>query len=56
MMTNTIMKNSTTSNYRDNLPDFVHKFSVEDHNYWKPKLLDSIELMKEKSGKSPDSN
>lgn len=54
MMTNTIMKNSTTSNYRDNLPDFVHKFSVEDHKYWKPKLLDSIELMKKRCNSKPN--
>ncbi len=46
MMTNTIMKNSTTSNYRDNLPDHIHIFSVEDHDYWKPKILESIDLTK----------
>ncbi len=46
-MTNTIMKNSTTSNYRDNLPDHIHIFSVEDHDYWKPKVLEAIERSKE---------
>jgi hypothetical protein len=47
MMTNTIMKTSTTSNCKDNLPDHIHIFSVEDHDYWKPKLLESVEKMKE---------
>lgn len=40
-------KTSTTNNYTDKLPDFVHIFSVEDHDYWKPKLLEAIEQMKE---------
>ena len=44
-MTHTIMKNTTTSNCKDNLPDHIHIFSVEDHEYWKPKLLEAIELM-----------
>ena len=47
MMTNTIMKTSTTSNCKVNLPDHIYIFSVEDHDYWKPKLLESIEKMKE---------
>ena len=38
---------STTNNYTDKLPDHIHIFSVEDHDYWKPKLLESIEKMKE---------
>jgi len=46
MMTNMITKSSTTSNFTDKLPDFVHIFSVEDHEFWKPKLLESIEQMK----------
>ena len=46
MMTNMTTMSSTTSNSTDKLPDFVHIFSVEDHEYWKPKLLDSIESMK----------
>ena len=41
------MTSSTTSNYTDKLPDHIHIFSVEDHDYWKPKLLESIERMKE---------
>lgn len=48
MMTNMTTTSSTISNSTDKLPDFIHKFSVEDHNYWKPKLLDSIELMKKR--------
>lgn len=47
MMTNTTMMSSTTSNYTDKLPDHIHIFAVEDHDYWKPKLLESIEKMKE---------
>ena len=46
-MTNMTMTSSTTSNYTDKLPDHIHIFSVEDHDYWKPKLLESIERMKE---------
>lgn len=46
MMTNMTTKSSTTSNFTDKLPDFVHIFSVEDHEFWKPKLLESIEQMK----------
>jgi len=45
MMTNMTTKSSTTSNFTDKLPDFVHIFSVEEHAYWKPKLLESIEYM-----------
>lgn len=41
------MMSSTTSNYADKLPNHIHIFSVEDHDYWKPKLLESIEKMKE---------
>jgi len=47
MMTNMTMMSSTTSNSTDKLPDFVHIFSVEEHDYWKPKLLEAIEKMKE---------
>ena len=45
MMMSMIMTNSTISNYRDSLPDHVHIFKVEDHDYYKPKLLDSIKNM-----------
>ena len=37
----------TTSNFTDKLPDHIHIFSVEDHDYWKPKILESLERMKE---------
>ena len=47
MMTNMTTMSSTTSNFTDNLPNFVHIFSVEEHDYWKPKLLEAIEKMKE---------
>ena len=47
MMTSMTTMSSTTSNLTDKLPDHIHIFSVEDHDYWKPKLLDSIEKMKE---------
>ena len=47
MMINTIMKTSTTSNCKSNLPEHIYIFSVEDHDYWKSKLLKSIEQMKE---------
>lgn len=47
MMTNMTMTSSTISNYTDNLPDFVYKFTVEDHDYWKPIVLNSIERAKE---------
>ena len=36
---------STTSNYRAN-PDHVHIFPVEEYDYYKPLLLESIEKMK----------
>ena len=38
---NTLLEN------QPKLPDHIHIFSVEDHDYWKPKLLESIEKMKE---------
>ena len=42
------MKNLITNNSKDNLPDFVYIFSVDDHDdYWKPLLLESIDKMKE---------
>jgi len=44
-MTNMTTMSSTTSNSTDKLPDFVHVFSVEEHAYWKPKILRSIEKM-----------
>lgn len=47
MMINTTTMSSTISSSTDNLPDFVHIFSVENHDYWKPKLLESIERMKD---------
>lgn len=46
MMTKTISKTLTTNNSKAKLPDHVHIFSVEDHDYWKPKLLSSIDRMK----------
>ena len=46
MMTKTISKTLTTNNSKAKLPDHVHIFSVEDHDYWKPKLLKSIDQMK----------
>lgn len=46
MMTKTISKTLTTNNSKAKLPDHVHIFSVEDHDYWKPKLLSSIDQMK----------
>ena len=46
MMTKTISKILTTNNFKAKLPDHVHIFSVEDHDYWKPKLLKSIDQMK----------
>ena len=49
MMTNMTTMSSTTSNSTDKLPDFVHIFHVEEHNYWKPKILKSIESMIEKN-------
>ena len=42
-----IMTNLTTNNSKANLPDFFHIYSIEDHDYWKPLLLESIEKMKE---------
>lgn len=48
-MTNMTTMSSTTSNSTDKLPDFVHIFHVEEHNYWKPKILKSIESMIEKN-------
>lgn len=43
-----IMTNLTTNNSKDNLPDFVYIFSIDNHkDYWKPLLLESIEKMKE---------
>ena len=41
-----IMTSLKISNSKDNLPDFVHIYSVEDHDYWKALLLESIEKMK----------
>lgn len=46
MMMKTISKTLTTNNSKAKLPDHVHIFSVEDHDYWKPKLLSSIDQMK----------
>lgn len=46
MMTNMTMMTSTTNISKDSLPDHVHIFSVEDHDYWKPRLLEAIERMK----------
>jgi len=46
MMMKTISKTLTTNNFKAKLPDHVHIFSVEDHDYWKPKLLSSIDQMK----------
>ena len=46
MMTKTISKTLTINNSKAKLPDHVHIFSVEDHDYWKPKLLKSIDQMK----------
>ena len=46
MMTKTISKTLITNNSKAKLPDHVHIFSVEDHDYWKPKLLSSIDQMK----------
>jgi len=46
MMMKTISKILTTNNSKAKLPDHVHIFSVEDHDYWKPKLLSSIDQMK----------
>ena len=46
MMTNMTTTSSTTNNSTDKLPDFVHIFHVEEHDYWKPKVLKSIEEMK----------
>lgn len=40
-----IMTNSTISNSKDSLPDHIHIFKVEDHDYWKPRLLESIQKM-----------
>jgi len=47
MMTNMTMMSSTTSNSTDKLPDHIHIFSVEEHDYWKSKILEAIERMKE---------
>jgi len=49
MMTNMTTMSSTTSNSADKLPDFVHIFHVEEHDYWKPKVLKSIESMIKKN-------
>jgi hypothetical protein len=38
---NTLLEN------HPNLPDFVHVFHIEDHEYYKPRLLELIERMKE---------
>lgn len=38
------MMNLTTNNYRDN-PDFVHVFKVEEHEHYKPLLLQAIKDM-----------
>ena len=46
MMMKTISKTLITNNFKAKLPDHVHIFSVEDHDYWKPKLLSSIDQMK----------
>lgn len=40
-----IMMNSTISNSKASLPDHIHIFKVEDHDYWKPRLLESIQKM-----------
>ena len=40
-----IMTNSTISNSKGSLPDHVHIFKVEDHDYYKPRLLESIQKM-----------
>ena len=40
-----IMTNSTTSNYKDNLPNHIHIFNVEQHDEYKPLLLNSIQQM-----------
>lgn len=42
---NMITMNTNHNNYRDKLPDFVHIFTVEDHDYWKPLILSSIKEM-----------
>jgi hypothetical protein len=39
------MTNSTTSNYKDSLPDHVHIFKVEQHDQYKDLLLNSIDEM-----------
>jgi len=39
------MMNSTISNSKASLPDHIHIFKVEDHDYWKPRLLESIQKM-----------
>jgi len=39
------MTNSTISNSKGSLPDHVHIFKVEDHDYYKPRLLESIQKM-----------
>ncbi len=40
-----IMTNLTTNNSKDNLLNHIHVVSVEDHSYWKPLLLESINSM-----------
>lgn len=45
MMMSMIMTNSTISNSKGSLPDHVHIFKVEDHDYYKPRLLESIQKM-----------
>lgn len=40
-----IMTNSTISNSKDNLPDHIHIFKVEQHDQYKPLLLKAIDQM-----------
>ena len=39
------MTNSTISNYRDSIPDHIHVFKVEQHDQYKPLLLNAIDRM-----------
>lgn len=41
-----ITMNSIISNYKDSLPNHIHIFHVEEHNHYKPLLLNSLEKMK----------
>lgn len=54
MMTNMTMTSSITNNCADKLPDHIHIFSIEDHEYWKPKILESIDSMKEINNIEPN--